>query len=263
MFKLIFCCGILSIILFSIKFIIPIIVILFSFLSDLANENIYIFGIICTQIYYSISPMIIVAINLLCKSTFITHFHVHTDKENFFDENRGHLIDWTLHFITKKYEEGKLYSLATTIDVASSTKKIWYNKDANDTLPQIKYIPGYSYSLYWHQNRPIIINMDTGKDIYLYSFCVPWCRNQIWRELFDEVIKVYKDDVESKQKIYKIDQNSFNKIGLTQPNIVGKVTLDDGRYTLTQEMMIVVEHVKNFLSESNKKYCKDNKLVLL
>ena len=223
---------------------------------NMAAENIYIFGILFSQMYYIILPIITSMIGFICNSTFITWFHISIN-----DADRyGFLSEWTMHYFSKLYNDNKMYGLSSIMDIAMSTKKIWYDKNSTDSLPQIRYIPT-TYNLFWFKNRLILVNIHSIHNIHMYTLCVPWRRFYIWKELFDDVRKLYKTDVESKQKIYKIDYNSYDRQGFTQPNLVDKVLITDGKYTLTKEMNQVVEHVKDFLSESTKKYCNDNKLT--
>lgn len=234
---------------------------IYHFMHNMIDQNMYVGVFIISQIYQYIVPTILNWINFAINSTFITWYAISTDNSTmWYDDNSLSTSTWFMHYLAKKYESNKVHSLSCKIESSSSARQIWFDKSKSDILPQIRYVPGTTYNMMIFRSRPIFINIASSSSIMLYSLCWPWNRTSIFKELFKEVRDVYRSDIEFNQQIYKIDSASYNNIGFNKPQLVPKIKISDGVYELTDDMIQIVDHVKNFLTDSNKQFCSDHGL---
>jgi nucleoside-triphosphatase THEP1 len=227
----------------------------YDYMVTLFKQNAYLGMMVASQVYYVIVPQLMNLFNFVTNSTFITWFSVGTDHD---------VATWTLHYLSKKYNCQQLYSLTCSIETSTSIRQIWYDKTKSDILAQIRYIPGTSFSMFWHKKKIIFANIASKDSLTMYALCYPWARSIVWKELFDEIREEYRSDINKNQQLYKLDvQNSMSQ-GMSQgmmPQLTKKIKIDDGSYVLTKEMKEIVDSVRTFLLPETKKMYEDNMLT--
>lgn len=227
---------------------------LLNYVSELNGQNSLLFMYMVYPFLNNIIYHIKSLLSFISSSTFVTWYHVNSGEQD------GYWVyAWVQLFINEKYQTNEFLSLTTRVETAQGNYKLWYNPDIVDDLPQIRYLPGSTWGVFFFKGKPVLVNY-MGASFSMTTFCWPWNRNGIWCELIDEVREHFREKHSKFQDIYRVAGANGGVSFMNEPMSVERLSLNDGDYILTDDMKRIITEVENFLKPETRDEYKKKKL---
>lgn len=227
---------------------------------DTQYTNIILFSLIT-----SFSSSVLELILFVVKSIFVSWIEI----DNMNPES-DKVYEWLTLYFSQKTNEGKLFTITSTVETATSLNTMWYDPDSESSITQVRFVPGESWSVVFEKNEVIFFQTEyresrsegssnvVNKKVVLYKplpILLSIIGTRPWSSFIETIKTNYEQMVNRYQCIYKNDGDWWGRPMLTD---VSKI--NEGIFIPTEEMLKLFKNVEQFILPKTRKMYKEKGL---